>query len=96
MAARWEAALRYFNEARAAGAANEITYSAAIAACMRSNELDHGLGLLGDMQREGMRPDSITYSTLLLAAQRCGLWGGGGGQLYLCLFGGTASALRCT
>jgi pentatricopeptide repeat protein len=70
-AGRWGDALRHFEAARAAGAANEITYSAAIAACMRSNELDRGLQLLQDMQNEGLTPDSITFCTLLLAAQRC-------------------------
>ncbi|KAI8475488.1 MAG: hypothetical protein J3K34DRAFT_382622 [Monoraphidium minutum] len=70
-AGRWADALGYFEAARTAGAANEITYSAAIAVCMRSNELDRGLRLLSDMRGAALEPDGITYCTLLLAAQRC-------------------------
>lgn len=84
-AGRAPEALAYFDAARAAGAANEITYSAAIVACTRANDLDGGMALLREMDAGGMRPDGITYCTLLSAIQRCagacmgacmgGLWG---------------------
>ncbi|GBF87510.1 hypothetical protein Rsub_00221 [Raphidocelis subcapitata] len=71
---RWEAALQYFRLARSAGAANEITFSAAIAACMRAGDLDRGLELLKEMQEGGMGPDALTFSTVIGAAQRTGSW----------------------
>lgn len=73
---------RFFAAARAAGAANAVTYTAAIAARTRGGDLNGALALLQEMGAAGLAPDAVTFCTLLAAAQRCGsfAWGGGRGE----------------